>query len=159
MHHTVPVGEVQCRRHARSDLRRLPRRQWALGTDDLRQAASLDVLHDDEVRAELLAPVVDGDDVAVGEPGRRLCLAPEPLDEGGVTRVLGEQDLHGHWPVQQGVGGEVDVGHPATRQPALQLVAATEHRGPELAAHRGGAATCTGGHGGCPARGGCAACL
>ena len=64
--------------------------QRALAADDLREAAPVDVLHDDEVGARLLAPVVDADDVGVVEVGRRLGLAAEPLDEGaGPWRTRG----------------------------------------------------------------------
>jgi hypothetical protein len=58
--------------------------------DRLPEAAALDVLHDDEVRAVLLAPVEDGHDVGVVQIGGGLGLPPEPLHEGGVAGELGE---------------------------------------------------------------------
>ena len=61
--------------------------QRPLGTEDLGEAATLDVLHDDEVGALLLAPVVDAHDVGVVEVGGRLRLAAEPFHE---VRVVGE---------------------------------------------------------------------
>ena len=56
-------------------------RERAARHDQLLEAAALDHLHGDVVRALGLAAVVDGDDVRVGEAGGRLRLAPEALDE------------------------------------------------------------------------------
>ena len=69
------------------------------------------------------APVVDGDDVGVGQVGGRLGLAPEPLDERGVGRELGEHDLDGHRSIERGVLSDEHLGHPAPGQLALHLVA------------------------------------
>ena len=76
--------------------------QRALGRGgSRRRRPALDVLHDDEVRAVLLAPVVDADDVGVVEVGGGLRLAPEPLDERRVGGELGEQHLDRDRPVEQ----------------------------------------------------------
>ena len=77
------------------------------------------------VRA-LPPPVVDADDVGVVEVGRGLRLAAEPLDEAGVSGVLGEQHLHRDRPIEQPVAGQEDVGHAAPPDPALDLVAVVE---------------------------------
>ena len=112
VHHPVAVGEAERGGHVCGDLRRPPGVQRTLGAHDLRQAAALHVLHDDEVGARLLAPVVDGHHVGVVEVGGRLGLAAEPLHEGRVLGVLGEEHLDRHGSVQQQVAGQVDVGHP-----------------------------------------------
>ncbi len=138
MHHPVAMGEAQRRGHVRGDLRRSPRMQRTLGAHDLRQAAALDVLHDDEVGARLLAPVVDGHHVGVVEVGGGLGLAAEPLHEGGVLGVLGEEHLDGHGSVQQQVAGQVDVGHPPAGQAAVHLVAVVEDGGTLLVGHTDG---------------------
>ncbi len=80
---------------------------------DVAQRLAFDVLHDDEVRAVLLTPVVDADDVGMVEGRRAVRLATEAFDEARVAGELGEQDLHRDEPVEDLVAGEVDVGHPA----------------------------------------------
>ena len=87
-----------------------------VGLDGLPQAAALDVLHDDEVRAVFLAPVEDGHDVGVVEVGGGLGLPPEPLHEGRVAGELGEQHLERDAAVEELVVGQVDLGHPAPGQ-------------------------------------------
>ena len=72
-----------------------------VGAQDLGERAALHVLHGDEVGAVVLAPVVDADDVGVGEVGRRLGLAAEALDEVGVDGELGEQHLDRDLAIEQ----------------------------------------------------------
>ena len=97
--------------------------------DQLGQGPAVDVLHDDEVGALALAPVVDRDDVRMGEVGGGLGLPPEALDEGVVDRQLREQDLQRHRTVEQQVLGQVHLGHPAPGDVADQLVAVVEDLG------------------------------
>ena len=137
VHDAVAVGEAEGGGHVGGDLGRPARVQRALGADDLGEAAALDVLHDDEVGAALLAPVVDGHDVGVVEVGRGLRLAAEPLDEGRVLGVLGEQDLDRDGPVEQQVPGQVHVGHAAPRQAPVHLVAVVEDGGARRVGHTG----------------------
>ena len=98
------------------------------GPQDVGQAAALDVLHHDEVRALLLAPVVDRHDVRVVQVGGALRLTAEPLDEARIGGELREQHLDGDGAVEQLIAGEEDVGHAAARDAAVQLVATVEHR-------------------------------
>ncbi len=53
-------------------------------------------------------------------------LPAEALDEGLVAGVLGEHHLDRHRPVEEQVPGQVDVGHPALGELAVQLVAVVE---------------------------------
>ena len=92
----VAVGEAERGGDVRGDLGGAPGVQRALGADDLREAAALDVLHDDEVGAVLLAPVVDGHDVGVVEVGRGLGLTTEPLDEVGSLAYSGNRSKIPH---------------------------------------------------------------
>ena len=78
--------------------------------------------HDDEVGVAGLAPVVDPDDVGVGEVGGGLGLSPEPLDEGFVVGELGVEDLDRHLPTKQGVLAQIDVGHPAAGQMRREVI-------------------------------------
>ena len=109
----VAVREGERGGHAgadRGDLRR-----WdGLGVaEDGGERAAVDVLHDDEVGAVVLAPVEDRHDVGVGQVGGGLRLPAEPLDERAVDRELGEEDLQRHGPVELEVHGAVHLGHAA----------------------------------------------
>jgi hypothetical protein len=110
------------------DLDRRRDGKGALGDDPVLQAPALQVLHRDVVGTLGLAPVVDGDDVRVGQARRVLGLAPEALDELVVARVPLVQDLDRHAPPELLVLGEVDVGHPARAELAQDAVAPVEER-------------------------------
>ena len=74
----------------------------------------------------ILAGVEDLHDVGVDQACRRLRLALEARHERGVLgEVLGQQ-LHRHRALQAQVEGEVNGGHPAEAQPALQAVAPSD---------------------------------
>ena len=102
----------------------------AVGADDLGQAPTLDVLHDDEVGALLLAPVVDADDVRVVQVGGRLGLPSESLHEAGIVGELVEEDLDGHRAIQEEVARQVDVGHAASGDLPVKFVPAVENGRP-----------------------------
>ena len=89
---------------------------------DGREGPAVDVLHDDEVGAVVLAPVEHGDDVGVGQVGGGLGLPAEPLDEGLVDGELGEEHLEGDRPIELAVDGPIDLGHPAARDQMGDLV-------------------------------------
>ena len=89
-----------------------------------RKRTAVDVLHHDEIRAVVLAPVEDRDDIGVRQVRRCLCLAPEALDEGAVDRQLGEEDLEGDRPIELAVHGSVDLCHAAARDEMGRLVTA-----------------------------------
>ncbi len=100
-------------------------------TDEVLQRPPFDVLHDDEVRAVRLPPVVDRDDVRMGETGRVGGLAPEAFDELVVVRVALVEDLDGDAPAELLVLGEVDVRHAAAADLARNAVARGEERAGE----------------------------
>ena len=116
VHDAVAVGEPERGGDVGADVGGPVGVQRALGAEDLRQAAPVDVLHDDEVGAVRLAPVVDADDVGVVEVGGGRGLPAEALDEGRVRGELGEQHLDGDGPVEQLVAGQEDLGHAAARR-------------------------------------------
>jgi hypothetical protein len=125
---TSGVGEAEGGGDLAGDLRRLLRREVAVGAQDVGQRAPVDVLHGDEVRGGVLAPIEDVDDVRVVEVGGRLGLAAEALDEVGVDGELGEQHLDRHLTVEQAVVAQEDLGHAATPDALDQLVAVVDDR-------------------------------
>ena len=122
----VLVGVAEGGGHVGADVGGPLGRQRAGRLEDRRQRAAVDVLHDDEVGAGVLAPVEDRDDVRVGEVGRRLGLPAEPLDERAVHRQLGKEDLERHRSVEQPVVGAVHLGHAAAGDQVVQFVALGE---------------------------------
>ena len=58
-------------------------------------------------------------DVGVVQSRRGLGLAAEALDEAGVARELGQQDLDGDRAVEDGVDAAVDLRHPAGPDPGF----------------------------------------
>ena len=125
----VAVGEAERGGDVGADVGHAVGVERALGAQDVGERAPVDVLHDDEVGAVGLAPVVDADDVGVVEVGGRGGLPPEPLDERLVGGELREQDLHGDRAVEQLVPGEEHLGHAAAPEAAVQLVATVEDGG------------------------------
>jgi len=125
----VAVGEGQGGRDVGRDVGRPIRMDTTLGAEHLGQAPPLHILHDDEVGAPLLAPVVHADDVGMVQVGGPLCLSTKTLHEIGIVRELVEQDLDGDRTVQEEVTGQEDIGHTATGQLTVKFVAAVEDRG------------------------------
>ena len=89
--------------------------------DPLADRRPLDVLEGDVVIPAVVADRVDPGDVLVVEPGRGPALLVEPLDDLGVARLLGRQDLQGDVAVELGVDGPEDRPHPADADGLLQL--------------------------------------
>ncbi len=96
--------------------------------DQVLQRGAVDVLHGDEVGVAEDTAVEDPDHVRVLEPGRRLRLALEALDELLVLREAVVQDLDRHVAVELGVLREPDVRHPARADLPIEPVALVDHR-------------------------------
>ncbi len=131
VHQAHVVRGLQRVQHTDGDPQRLLDRHRAVLADRLvdgvPQALAVDQLHHDVRRAgavlgDVLAAVVDGDDVRVLQPGHRLGLAAEPLLERVVPAQLGVHALQRDLPVQHAVVREVDRGHTALAQHPLQHV-------------------------------------
>ena len=129
VHDAVAMGEAERGGDLGGHVRRPGGGQLLLGPQDVGQGPAVHVLHHDEVRAALLPPVVDGDDVGVGQVGGGLRLPAEAGHEAGVGGELGEEHLDRHPPLQQTVARQVDVGHAAATETGLDLVAVVEDRG------------------------------
>jgi hypothetical protein len=128
----VPVGVAERRQHLADVRHRDGHGAGAARDDQLLEGAALDVLHDDVVRALRLAPVVDRDDVRVGEPGGVRRLPAEALDELDVVRVPLVEHLDRDLAAELLVLGEPDVGHAAGAELPLEPVPAGEDRAASL---------------------------
>ena len=107
------VGGGEAGEDGLEDVQGGARGEGTLGVHHGSRGAPLDVLHREEDLPAVLALVEDGHHVGVAQPSGRSGLATEARDEGLVSREVGAHDLQGHLPVQPGVGGEQDRGHPA----------------------------------------------
>ena len=76
-----------------SDLSGAVGMQWSGGAQDIGHRPARHVLHHDVVRAPLLPPVVDADDVRMVEVCGSLSLTTEALDKVRIVCELGEQHL------------------------------------------------------------------
>ena len=111
--------------------------QPAAGGEQVAQRAAAHQLHDQEHQALVAALVADPDDVGVAEHRRGAGLAGEPVDERRVVgQVLGHH-LHRDRLVQPEVGGRVDRGHAAAREPLLEAVAPLEDEADHGVGHGG----------------------
>ncbi len=136
VHDAVPVCEAQRREDLARVLDRDVDRRGAAADDQLLQRAAVEELHRDVVGVLRLAAVVDRDDVRVVERGGVLGLAAEALDELVVVPVTAVEDLDRDAAAELLVLGEVDVGHPAGAELALDPVAPVEKGVDERVAYR-----------------------
>ena len=138
VHDPVPVREAQRREDLARVLDRDVDRRGAAADDQLLERAAVEELHRDVVGVLGLAAVVDRDDVRVVERGGVLRLAAEALDELVVVPVAAVEDLDRDAAAELLVFGEVDVGHPAGAELALDPVAPVEEGVDERVAYRHG---------------------
>ena len=132
------VRVVERATHLHADVRALFRGQDALRravevplAHQLRDAAALDELHREEVRALLDAELVDGDDVRVAQRDGRLRFFDEAPDELLVERQLVADLLHDELLLEAAGAAqrrEHDARHAAARELALEHVLAEDLR-------------------------------
>ena len=125
----IAMGERERSGDVGRDFGRTVGMQRTFALDDLRKRATLDVLHDDEVGAELLAPVVDRHDVGMVQVRGGLRFASEPLDEGIVAGMFREENLHRDRSIEEEIAGQIDVGHATAGELAVQFVTIVEDCG------------------------------
>ena len=116
------MGEPECGRSIDSDLRSPIRGEGAFACDQLCEGLTLHVLHDDEVRVLVLAPVVDGDNAGMVQVGSSLGFPTEPGNKGWFSSELREQNLDRNRPVQQLILGQEHVSHTASGDSPMQFV-------------------------------------
>ncbi len=123
-----PVGGAEGGEHRLQDVQRGPDGERAAVAQQVAQGAAGHVLHGEENVSAVRALVEDVHHVGVGELGDRLGLADEAGGEALVAGQRGVHHLEDDHPVQPGVGGPVDGGHPAGRDALLDPVPVVEQR-------------------------------
>ncbi len=126
MYQSLFVGHRQRHADGGSDLGHTLRGESAFGADEGAQVLALDELHHHEVGVTVLTPVVDGDDVGVGQGSGGLRLAPKPLYEPWILGELPMQGLDGDAASQNAVLGDPHVGHAAASEMRDEGVAIRE---------------------------------
>jgi hypothetical protein len=97
-------------------------RELPLPPDPVAQALALDVGHGEPEVAGRLAGIEDREDMRVLQPGGELDLALEPIGAEGDGHRR-QEDLEGDGSLVLEVPGEIDRGHPAPAELALDEVA------------------------------------
>ena len=125
MDHVVAVRVVQRARHLGGDAHRVRHRELLFPVHPVADRFAFDVRHHVEEEPVGLPTVEEGEDMRVLEVGRGLDLAQEPLgaDHG---RELGPEHLDRHPAIVLEVLGQVDGGHAALAELALEAVAVGE---------------------------------
>ena len=118
--------------HLRADFGNLALVERAALHDAGLEVGAADVLHDDEVRAVVLTPVVNVHDVGALQVGGRRGLLAEALCECGVRCVLGQHHLYGNAAPEDVVLSLVHLGHAADPDALGNLVPVVE----DSACHR-----------------------
>ncbi len=126
----MPVGVVEGVGRLPRDPKRLVHRELLLAPEPIAKRLALDEGH---AEPEQLGPpgleqgpaVVHCQDVGVLEPGAELDLAEEAVGAQG-SREVGMENLEGHGAVVAEVLGQVDGGHAAPTELALDAVATSQ---------------------------------
>ena len=124
MDQAVFVRRRQALRRLPADPQHLRQRQPALALQPGVQALALQQRHGQERHALLLADLVDGHDVVVGDRGGQLRLAQEAPPRSGAGRQGRLHRLQGDVPPQPGVFGQEDDAHAARPQHLQHAVVA-----------------------------------
>ncbi len=106
--------------------RGLGHRDTAAVVEQVPQGPAAQVLEDQEGAALVLAPVVDGEDVGVGQGGGGLGLVAEAAQEVAVVGQAGVEDLDGHPALEDDVPGGVDGRGSPAAEGGFDPVAARE---------------------------------
>jgi uncharacterized membrane-anchored protein len=115
------VGDVGNPRGSLSKVR--PRQPLGSGfVDNVRQAASADVLHGDQGR--LFADGVDLDDVGMFQADQGPGFLEQRLDDLGVYDTVGPRHLEGHLPLAREILGQVDTAETTLAQDIDHAIAA-----------------------------------
>jgi hypothetical protein len=127
VNHLVPVGVVERTGHLAGDTDGIGNRQLLFAVQPVTERLPLDERHHIEDSAIRRAGIVQRQDVRMLEIGGGGDLGQEPLgpDDGG---KFGAQDLDRHLAVVLEVFGQVDGGHAALAELALDAIAVGQRR-------------------------------
>ena len=129
MDHAPLEGVLQAQRRLPDVIAGVGDRQPAPLFQNLGQAGSLHILHDQQQQALCLLGVVGGDDVGVRQLRRRLDFAVEAVERLGAVEQPLVDDLDGHRAFHEAVLGPVDHAHAAVAQLLVQLISGQDrHR-------------------------------
>jgi hypothetical protein len=123
------VGVVEGAADLAGQPRRPRRRQRPVPGEHLAEGGPVDHLHDDVGDPALLAGVVQGDDVRVGQPRGVDGLVVETGPEALVGGQLRMQHLDDHMPAEDAVVATPDTGHATRRKLLAELVTLGEQPG------------------------------
>ena len=133
VHDAGLVTVIQRTEHAVDDLQCPFREQPVVGLQQVADGTAVHVLHDDvrngKTGRHVLAGVVDRDDGRVVQRCGRLGLAAEPGLERLVPGQVDAERLDGDGAIEPDVVRSVHLGHAATSDDAIELVALTEQPG------------------------------
>ena len=108
---TSTMSDTHCLADLCGDIHRTVDAQGRRLEHNIFQVDSFDVLHDDITLVAILAHVIHGDDVGVGETGRGLCLLKEPDQKGRFAGILRSKQFDGNGAPQQHVLSTIDLSH------------------------------------------------
>jgi hypothetical protein len=128
MHDTMHMREGEGVRGLANDPRDLAGRKSTACEKSLRECLAVDEAHDEVDEPGTLVHRIDGNDVRMAQPRRRLGLAQEPRPDVGAVRELGWQQLDRDVALEPQVARAVDDPHPAAAELALDVVLLAEHR-------------------------------
>ena len=125
VHHAVRMSVAQRTRDLVEDLERVVDRQPDLAVESVSQGLAIDARHHVVQQAIRFARVVQRENVGMLQMGGDVDLLEEPFGPER-RRQVGAKQLEGHQPPMLEVLGEVDCGHPAAPELAVDGVAARQ---------------------------------
>ncbi len=121
--HLVRVAEAGAQLEDQFEAANQAQRRSA--ADDLAERLAIDVLHRDERLSLVLADIVDGDDVGMGQTRRGAGFPGEPLLD---LVVEDRQDLERNGPIEDRIAGQIQQPHAALAQAIKDFVPADSLR-------------------------------
>src|SRR5215472_15057536 len=100
MNNVFAVSSSEATKHLLNDIDRIVDPQLALLCEQLPQVATLHVLHGDEFETLCLPKIVDSNNVAMCHLARQQDFLFKPLEDVGVGRKFGTDDLEGDQAIQ-----------------------------------------------------------
>jgi hypothetical protein len=125
MDHAVLVSVVESIGHLACDPERVLDGQLSLAREPAPKALAIDIGHDVVQQSRGLTRVVERQDVGMRQAGDRLDLTLEALGPES-RRELGVEDFESYWSLMPEVAREVDRGHAAPTELALEHIAVTQ---------------------------------